>query len=102
LPTLEDEIINIFLTPKTTPSFLIEALIDNFFTIGFGEHVLQNYISRNYMKIETENGYYVIYVDDLEYNLGDILDHVDTYIDDYEYVKNKLLMNLLKEYYETN
>ena len=101
LPLLEDEIINIFISPKTTPSFLIEALIDNFFTIGFGEHIFQDYISKNYMQIETENGYYVIYVDDLEYDLSDILDYVDTYIDDYEYVKSKL-MNLLKKYYEAN
>jgi hypothetical protein len=53
------------------------------------------------MQIETENGYYVIYTDDLKYDLDGILNHVDTYIDDYDYVKNKL-MNLLKEYYETN
>lgn len=101
LPILEDEIINIFITPKTTPSFLIKALIDDFFTIGFGEHVFQDYISRSYMQIETKNGYYVIYIDDLKYDLSGILDYVDTYINDYEYVENKL-MNLLKEYYETN
>ena len=32
LPILEDKIINTFITPKTTPSFLIEALIDDFFS----------------------------------------------------------------------
>lgn len=101
LPILEDKINNIFISPKTTPSFLIEALIDDFFTIGFGEHEFQDYTSRSYMQIETENGYYVIYTDDLEYDLGGILDYVDVYIDDYDYVKNEL-MNLLKEYYETN
>lgn len=101
LPLLEDEIINIFISPKTTPSFLIEALIDDFFTIGFGEHIFQDYISRNYMQIETENGYYVIYVDNLNYDLSGILDYIDVYIDNYEHVKNEL-MNLLKKYYETN
>ena len=101
LPILEDEINNIFISPKTTPSFLIEALIDDFFTIGFGEHVFQDYISRSYMQIKTENGYYVIYTDDLEYDLSGILDYIDVYIDNYDHVKNEL-MNLLKKYYETN
>lgn len=101
LPLLEDEIINIFISPKTTPSFLIEALIDDFFTIGFSEHIFQDYVSRSYMQIKTENGYYVIYVDNLNYDLGGILDYIDVYIDNYEYVKNEL-MNLLKEYYEIN
>jgi hypothetical protein len=101
LPILEDEINNIFISPKTTPSFLIEALIDDFFTIGFGEHIFQDYISRNYMQIKTENGYYVIYVDNLNYDLSGILDYVDVYIDNYEHVKSEL-MNLLKKYYETN
>ena len=101
LPLLEDEIINIFITPETTPSFLIEALIDDFFIIGSGEHVFQDYFSINYMQIETENGYYTIYTDDLEYDLGGILDYVDVYINNYDHVKNEL-MNLLKKYYETN
>lgn len=72
-----------------------------FFTIGFGEHIFQDYISRNYMQIKTENGYYVIYIDDLDYDLGGVLDYIDVYINDYEYVKNEL-MNLLEKYYETN
>ena len=101
LPILKDKINNIFISPKTTPSFLVEALIDDFFTIGFGEHVFQDYISESYMQIETENGYYAIYTDDLEYDLSGILDYIDVYIDNYEYVKNEL-MNLLKEYYEIN
>ena len=101
LPILKDEINNIFTSPKTTPSFLIEALVDDFFTIGFGEHEFQDYISRSYMEIETKNGYYAIYTDDLEYDLGGILNYVDVYIDNYDHVKNEL-MNLLKEYYETN
>lgn len=101
LPLLEDKIINIFISPKTTPSFLIEALIDDFFTIGFGEHGFQDYISRSYMQIETENGYYVIYTDDLDYDLSDILNYINVYIDDYDHVKNEL-MNLLKKYYETS
>ena len=53
------------------------------------------------MQIETENGYYAIYTDDLEYDLSGILDYIDVYIDNYEYVKNEL-MNLLKKYYEIN
>lgn len=101
LPILEDEINNIFISPKTTPSFLIKALIDDFFTIGFGKHGFQDYISRSYMEIKTENGYYTIYTDDLEYDLSDVLDYIDVYIDDYDHVKNEL-MNLLKKYYETN
>ena len=101
MPILEDEINNIFTSPKTTPSFLIEALVDDFFTIGFSEHGFQDYISRSYMEIETKNGYYAIYTDDLEYDLSGILDYIDVYIDNYEYVKNEL-MNLLKEYYEIN
>ena len=101
LSILEDKIINTFISPKTTPSFLIEALIDDFFTVGFGYHIFQDYISRAYMYIETENGYYVIYTDDLEYDLSDILDYINVYIDNYDYVKSKL-MNLLKKYYETN
>ena len=101
LPILEDEINNIFTSPKTTPFFLIEALVDDFFTIGFSEHGFQDYISRSYMEIETKNGYYAIYTDDLEYDLSGILDYIDVYIDNYDHVKNEL-MNLLKEYYEIN
>lgn len=101
LPILEDKINNIFRSPETTPSFLIEALIDDFFTIGFSDHGFQDYISRSYMQIETENGYYAIYIDDLDYDLSDILDYIDVHIDNYEYIKSKL-MNLLEKYYETN
>lgn len=80
---IEAEIERLFKTPNDVPWYLIKAIIDDFFTIGFGIHGF-DIITENYKAIETEEGYYVINIEDLTYDISDVLDYVNAYITDYE------------------
>ena len=91
---LKDKIDFLFKDPNNVPIFLIDAIIDDYFTIGWSIH---DYAAdmKNYGIIEAHNYCFVKNIKDINYYLEDILD-TPIYLDNYENLKVKLRNYLSK------
>lgn len=91
---LKNQINSLFKDPNNVPKYLIDAIIDDYFTMGWGNHEFAVEME-NYGVIASTNCCFVKNIEDINYYLVDILD-TPIYLDDYENLKTKL-RNYLSE-----